>query len=169
MACYHKGNQDKEYSGLWFGNQCLFTMKGDLMSFTSIYLRREVAQDRSRASETRKENIDYSKWPLNLKQTTSIYHLKLISNIYCLANYAKILNNLGTNQLTNSWLSCPFDTPREYNSELKILLFCQHQTTAAFFMWKDGQLNKYVSKLRLNQFYYREDKCNDKGMISMHI
>lgn len=31
-------------------------MKGDLISLTSIYLRREAAQDRSRASETRKEN-----------------------------------------------------------------------------------------------------------------
>ena len=59
LAGYHKGNQNKENSGLWFGNQCLFTMKGDLINLTSIYLRREAAQDRSRASETRKENIDY--------------------------------------------------------------------------------------------------------------
>ena len=34
-------------------------MKGDLIILTSIYLLREAAQDRSRASETRKENIDY--------------------------------------------------------------------------------------------------------------
>ena len=59
LACYHKGNQNKEYSGLWFGSQCLFTMKGDLIILTSIYLLREAAQDRSRASETRKENIDF--------------------------------------------------------------------------------------------------------------
>lgn len=30
-------------------------MKGDLINLTSIYLLREAAQDRSRASETRKE------------------------------------------------------------------------------------------------------------------